>query len=271
VFAQDEIALSPALALTLGLKLEHNNYTDWESLPSIRLGWKLAPDHLLWTALSRAVRAPSRIDREFFAPATGPFVLAGGPAFESEIVNVLEVGYRAQPRPALSYSLSVFYNDYDRLRTIEPQPGGAVFLNRMEGSAYGVEGWGSYRVSENWRLTAGGTVLRQDLSLEPGSAALGGIASAGNDAEHWWQVGSSYNITPRHELDIRVRRVGSLPSPHVPGYTAVDARLGWRVTRAAELSLSFQNLLDPGHPEWGASPGRAEVERAWFLKLALRM
>jgi len=271
VFVQDEIALAPTLALTLGLKLENNNYTDWETLPSARLGWRFMPNHLLWSALSRAVRMPSRIDREFFVPAAPPFLLAGGPGFESEIVNVFEVGYRAQPRPALSYSVTLFYNDYDQLRTIEPTPAGLVFLNRMEGTAHGVEAWGSYRVSQDWRLMAGGTYLKPDLALEPGSAATGGTASAGNDPRHSWQLGSSYNFTPRHELDLRVRRVGSLPSPVVASYTAVDARVGWKLSPAAELSLSFQNLLDPAHPEWGATPARAESERAWFLKLALRM
>jgi iron complex outermembrane receptor protein len=270
VFVQDEIALASNLALTLGLKLEHNNYTGWETLPSARLGWRLAPNQLLWTALTRAVRTPSRIDRELFAPAAPPFLLVGSPTFESELVNVFEVGYRAQPRPVLSYSVSVFYNDYDRLRTVEPQPGGSlVLLNRMEGSARGVEAWGSYRVSQDWRLMAGGTYLRQELALEPGSG--GTIASAGNDPRHWWQLGSSYNFTPRHELDVRLRRVASLPSPVVPSYTAVDARLGWKISPAAELSLSFQNLLDSAHPEWGAPGTRSEIERAWFLKLALRI
>jgi iron complex outermembrane receptor protein len=270
VFVQDEIALASNLALTLGLKLEHNNYTGWETLPSARLGWRLAPNQLLWTALTRAVRTPSRIDRELFAPAAPPFLLVGSPTFESELVNVFEVGYRAQPRPVLSYSVSVFYNDYDRLRTVEPQPGGSlVLLNRMEGSAHGVEAWGSYRATQDWRLTAGGTYLRQELALEPGSG--GTIASAGNDPRHWWQLGSSYNFTPRHELDVRLRRVASLPSPVVPSYTAVDARLGWKISPAAELSLSFQNLLDSAHPEWGAPGTRSEIERAWFLKLALRI
>ena len=271
VFAQDEIALAPTLALTLGLKLEHNNYTDWEALPSARLGWRVAPNHLLWTAISRAVRAPSRIDRELFIPAAPPFAVRGNSDFRSEVVKVLEAGYRAQPRPALSYSVSVFYNDYDDLRTLEPAAGGAVLLNRMEGSAHGVEAWGSYRVRPDWRLLAGGTYLKQDLSLEPGSAAVGGTASAGNDSRHWWQLGSSYNFTPRHEFDVRVRRTASLPSPIVPSYTAVDMRLGWRATRAAELSLTFTNLLDPAHPEWGTPGTRTEHERAWFLKVAWRM
>ncbi len=40
VFAQDEIALTEALDLTLGLKLEHNNFPGWEPMPTARLAWR---------------------------------------------------------------------------------------------------------------------------------------------------------------------------------------------------------------------------------------
>src|SRR5688572_21838716 len=86
VFAQDDFQLRPDLTLTAGLKLEHNEYTGWEHLPSVRAAWKPAEGQLLWAALSRAVRAPSRVDRDLFSPANPPFVvLAGGPNFQSEI------------------------------------------------------------------------------------------------------------------------------------------------------------------------------------------
>ena len=71
--------------------------------------------------------------------------------------------------------------------------------------------------------------------------------------------------------ELSARRVGALPNPVVPAYTAVDARLGWRMTPTVELSLTGNNLVDPRHPEWGAAPGRAEMERSWFLKLLWRM
>ena len=35
----------------------------------------------------------------------------------------------------------------------------------------------------------------------------------------------------------------------VPAYMRLDARLGWRIGEAGELSLVLQNLLDSGHPE----------------------
>jgi iron complex outermembrane recepter protein len=70
---------------------------------------------------------------------------------------------------------------------------------------------------------------------------------------------------------VRVRRIGSLPSPTVESYTAVDMRFGWKVTRAADVSLTFSNLLDSAHPEWGVPGARIENERAWFLKLTWHM
>ena len=270
VFVQDGIGLSDTVDLTLGLKVEYNNYTDWEVLPSIRASWRLAPTQMLWTALSRAVRAPSRVDREFFAPANPPFQLAGGPDFESEVANVVEAGIRGQPASSLSYSFTVFHHDFDRLRTTEPAPGGAVARNGMEGRLNGISGWGSYRVNSAMRLHGGFSRFWEKRSLDSGVTSIGGTAAAGNDPEYWWHLGSSINFTPRHELDVRVRRVGSLPNGPVPTYTAVDARFGWKVSRELELSLTVQNMTDPGHPEWGPPSNRAEIERAAFIKLLWR-
>ena len=68
-----------------------------------------------------------------------------------------------------------------------------------------------------------------------------------------------------------MRGVGALPSPAVPAYTAVDARLGWRARRDVELSLTLRNLLDERHPEFGSAATRSEYERGLFLKLLWRM
>ena len=127
------------------------------------------------------------------------------------------------------------------------------------------------RVTDTWRLNAGMARIWQQLSLAPGSASIGGTAAAGNDPRYWWQVGSSFNLAPRHELDIRIRKVGTLPNGPVPSYTAVDLRYGWKVSAKVELSLTVQNLFDPSHPEWGAPANRAEIERAAFFKVLWRI
>jgi iron complex outermembrane receptor protein len=271
VFAQDEIALPAALALTLGLKFEHNNYTGWEVLPDARLAWRPTPEQMVWGAASRAVRSPARVDREFYVPANPPFIFAGGPAFESEVAEVYEIGYRAQPTAAASYSLSVFHHDFDRLKTTEPGAGGAVNENRMTGKIDGINGWGSYRVSPRWRMTAGFNWMRERRHLDAGSASIGGTAAAGNDPSSWFHVGAALDLTARLELDVRARRIQALPNGPVPAYTAVDARVGWKPLPAVEISLSVQNLLDAGHPEWGGPANRAEIERSVFVKVLWRM
>jgi iron complex outermembrane receptor protein len=54
----------------------------------------------------------------------------------SEVAKVFELGYRGQPLPRLSYSATLFYNDYDHLRTQELRRAAhGRFGNLMEGQA----------------------------------------------------------------------------------------------------------------------------------------
>src|SRR5204862_4320613 len=114
-----EISLVPSrLSVGLGTRIEHNDYVGFEVQHSGRVNWRLSSSGTVWPAVSRALRTPSRIDRELFAPAQPPYFLAGGPDFRSEEEIAYELGYRLQHR-ALQASLATFYNHYDRLRSLE--------------------------------------------------------------------------------------------------------------------------------------------------------
>ena len=64
-FAQDEIALRrDSLRLTVGTKFERNAFSGTEIQPTVRLLWAPAQRHSAWTAVSRAVRVPSRSERD---------------------------------------------------------------------------------------------------------------------------------------------------------------------------------------------------------------
>ena len=165
VFVQDEIALSESLDLTLGAKAESNTYTGTEALPSARLAWRITPRHLVWTALSRAVRAPSRVDREL---NQGPLV--GNTQFRSEISNVFELGYRAQPAARLSLSATGFYHDHEELRSVALTPAGFVFANDREGRTSGIEAWSTWRAADWARFSAGYVKLHQRLAVVPDGA-----------------------------------------------------------------------------------------------------
>jgi iron complex outermembrane receptor protein len=273
VFVQDEVVLRPDLRLTLGLKAETNPYTHLEWLPNLRLAWQPSASSLLWGALSRAVRAPSRIDRDLYAPGVPPYVvLAGNDTFRSEIANVLELGYRAQVSADASFSLTAFHHEFSRLRSIELSPEGLrVIANGIEGRLTGIEGWGSYRVVPSWKLTGGFVVLDQKLTVSEGHVDLGGLPALGNDPKNMVKLRSAWDITPRHEFDLSARYVGALPNPAVPAYAVVDARLGWRVSKSLELSLTVQNAFDRNYAEFGAPATRAMFERNFFVKATWKL
>ncbi|HEX4764182.1 MAG TPA: TonB-dependent receptor [Usitatibacter sp.] len=271
VFAQDEIDLAPGLALTLGLKAEDNPYTGAEWLPNVRLAYQAAQSQLLWGALSRAVRAPSRIDREVNFPGVPPFILVGNDTLEAEVANVVEIGYRAQVSEGASLSLTGFYQDYPNLRGIAPGGGALQFANNLEGTSKGIEGWGSLRLTPGWRITGGFVFQRVKVNVKPGQLDFGGIAALGNDPEQSAQVRSWWDVAAGWEFDAGVRYMGKLPNPAVPAYTVVDARLGWRPVRDLELSLVVQNALDKEHAEWGAPNNRAAFDRSVMLRAIFRL
>jgi iron complex outermembrane receptor protein len=270
VFAQDQIDLARELVLTLAASVENNPYTGAEVLPSLRLSWSPRRGGTVWGALSRAVRAPSRIDTEYYVPLQPPYLLAGGPNFRSEVADVLEIGYRGQPTSGLSYSLTLFDHETRRLRSAAPTAQGLQFENGIEGSTRGLEAWSRWRVLERWRLDAGLVWQQQKLRVSPGAIDLGGLPTLGNDPSHYASLRSALDIGPSWTWDLALRQVGALPNPAVPAYLALDSRLAWRPRPGAEVALGVQNLGDPDHAEWGAAPNRAVFGRSFYLQLRLR-
>jgi len=272
VFVQDSIALTEQLKMTLGVKLEHNSYTGTETQPSARLAYKIDDKSLIWSSVSRAVRTPSRIDTEFFIQS-GPITLVGNEDFHSEELTAYEIGYRAEPAANVSFSVSTFYNVYDELRSVEFSPGGTLPLtleNKIRGEAYGVEFWGNYRVNDWWRLSAGYNYFKKDLELASDSTDILSLDAAETDPRYQFSLRSSMNLAPNVEFDVALRSIGGISVGDVPSYTALDARVGWAVTKAISLSVSGFNLLDRKHPEFGNAATRSEFKRNVYLEVSWR-
>ena len=121
-FIQDEIEIvEDKFCLTVGSKFEGNSFTGFEYQPSIRGLWTLDKRHVLWGAVSRAVRTPTRFDESatsYFLREITPMTfgeLNSSTNIESEDVIAYELGYRAQTSERFSWDLAVFYNEYQNL------------------------------------------------------------------------------------------------------------------------------------------------------------
>jgi iron complex outermembrane receptor protein len=287
-FAQDEIALADNLVLTLGTKVEHTDYTGFEVEPSARLQWNLTDQQTLWGAVSRAVRTPSRIDRDISQPDPAYIIviLKGGATFKSESLLAYELGYRAHFNAVLGGALSLFYNDYDDLRSTSTSPPDPVFglpfpfffENNLEGETYGFELSANLQVREGWQLRAGYRLLEEDIRVKPGRTDFNNALNETADPKHQVTLRSAMKLHRDVELDAGLRWTdtrtvnNSGVATTVPDYVELDMRLGWDIPGPFELSIVGQNLLHKRHPEYGApSPTRVEIGRAVYGKVIFRM
>lgn len=242
-FIQDEIALRDDLTLTLGLKVEDHTFTGVEYLPNARLAWRPTDNSLVWAAVSRSVRTPSRIDRDLRIPGV---ILDGN--LESEELIAYELGYRAQATQTLSFSANLFFHDYTGIRTLNFTPPGVLpveYANGMDAEIYGLELWGDAAITEDWRLSAGVTLLEE--TYEPGPLSLD-FNGSGHDPGYQVFVRSDLDIAPDWSLNFDVRAIDEV-LPTVPEYVELNARLGWQVSDNVEIALAGRNLLDEAHPE----------------------
>lgn len=269
-FLQDDLVLVPnRLKLAVGTKLEHNDYSGLEFQPSARLAWTPDERSLVWGAVSRAVRTPSRIDTDYFTPSP-PIVpgtpnLAGNPDFASETLLSYELGGRVRLGERLSTSLSVYYNAYEDLRSLDqPTPNNYILANHFKGEVWGVEWGAQYQLSQWWRLRGGYNYLHKNL-WPSGGANVTASVREGNDPEHQFSFQSIMDLPAHFQFDAAGRYVDRLPSPVVPSYFSFDIRLAWRY-RQMEVSLVGQNLYDAHHPEFGSR----EIPRSVYGKVTWR-
>jgi iron complex outermembrane recepter protein len=271
-FVQDEITLVPGrLAWTVGSKLEHNEFSDFEAQPSTRLTWTPNARQTLWMAVSRAVRAPSRVDIDYHIPKTPPYAIAGGPDFHAEKLVAYETGYRVRPLQILSLSLATFYNHYDDLYSVElenpSQPLPYTIQNGVAGQSWGVEVSGLYQALPLWRFRGGYAFFKKDLWSRPGHDVLPNVlASLGNDPRNQVVIQSMISAGAHVECDATLRYVDRLSSPRVPSYVAVDGRLGVR-RGPVEIAVVGQNLTEKAHPEFYAAQ---EVPRSFYGSVTIR-
>ncbi len=267
-FAQDRVALTPKLDLVAGLKLERSTFSGVQVLPNLRIAWRPSERATWWGSVSRAVRTPSRIDRQLvFLP-----LLAEATDFESEKLVAFEAGYRGRPGPSTTMSVSLFYNLYDDIRTTEftgnPLP--IRLQNSLAGRTIGAEAWLNHQLTRRWRASLGAAVLNKDFRLKNGAVDLADRASLGSDPDYQVMARSQIDLTGRLQLDVGLRGVDDLASSGIGGYVEADARLAWRVSEPIELYVAGNNLLHKSHVESDDTTRAQRIERSVYLGTRLR-
>jgi iron complex outermembrane receptor protein len=291
-FVQDQIALAARWRLTLGSKIERNDFTGVEAQPTARVQWQ-DDAQTAWASASRAVRTPSELERRFSVLAgvipPGPLPLPvsvevrPSPRFESERLIAYEAGWRRRWGAALALDVAGFYNVYDGLATLSlaaPEMVAApphIVLpidttNATRAKSYGLEAALDWRLGERLTLLGQYAFLRLELSGPPSSAAISAEAAEGQSPRNRVTIGVRWRATDRLSLDSTAYYADSIPGFALAPHTRIDLRAGWRLTETASVDLVGQDLLEPSHREFGAPTAidPSLVRRSVFVRLLWR-
>lgn len=296
-FVQDEVTLiTDRLRLIVGSKFEHNDLSGWEVMPNARMIYTPDERNSIWTAVSHAERSPARFNHDgkivlsaFPLPdgSTGISSLYGDHPYRSEKLLAYELGYRSQLLHSLSVDIAGFYNDYTDLESAEPltpprsvELGGVPLTefpleveNRLDGKTIGGELTFELRPIERWRLVASYSYIDIDLRHVKGSQDIIFMGGEHQSPEHQYLVRSLLNLPYNFEFDATWRKISSILTFDVGGYSELDLRLGWHASKKLEFSLVGQNLLSPSHLEFSSNlvdTARTKIERGVLGKVTYR-
>jgi iron complex outermembrane recepter protein len=293
-FVQDEVGvLRNRLYVTVGTKLEHNYYTGFGVMPSVRAAWLLNAHHTLWTAVSRPLRTPAASDtsgRIAFGGFIGPggthllAALVGNPDFQDEASFIYELGYRASLNERLSIDLVAYYGDWEKQQTTEPAvpffealPAPAhlvlpvTYQNLMYGETHGLEAFAKWKIANRLELSPGYAFAAIHMHLDPGSQDTTSVADAeGSTPVSSAHLRSHFTLYRGISWDTSAYFVGRIAQPPVPSYTRLDTGLTWQAGESLSFSIFGQNLLNKERLEYVDTTGSvasALMKRGAYAKM----
>ena len=283
-FVQDEIALRPErLQLSLGARVEHNDYTGFDFQPSARMVWTPDGKNMVWSAISGADRTPSRSDTDIrvnYAALPGPgnmptlVSLFGNPNFRNERLTAFEIGYRNAWTRKLSVDSTIFYNRYRDLVSVEPGAARietnpvpshllvpSYFSNGLHGETAGLEIFANWKVASFWTLSPGYAYFSMHLHPFAGSQDFTDAAGTeGGTPDHQAQLRSSVTLPHNLQWNASAYFVNRLPAVSIPSYTRVDTSLIWNAGERFSLSVVGQNLSKSLHPEYAGPSATVQTD-----------
>jgi iron complex outermembrane receptor protein len=269
-FAQTEIALKPDFTLTLGSRGERTTFSGFELQPAVRAKYTPRQDALVWGAVSRAVRTPTRFDQDLRVRVNNLVVIRGDRNFTPEQLTAYESGARFNTGSHVSLEASVFYNDYDDLRSQESTPL-ITLANLYDGHTTGVEVAATVQPHARWMVHGSYTGQRVSLKPRPESRDITNARAEADDPSHMFSLRSYLNLPGDVELDGFVRAISQLRASQLPAYRELDMRIGWEAADWLDLSLVGRDLLNRRHAEFaGGSAQLRYFQREFAIRVTFQ-
>lgn len=286
-FLEDEIRAGKAVHLTLGAKLQQNNYSGFDVLPSARLLWSPNERQALWAGITRSVTTPSDLEERFLLQGFTPTLvvrLIGNPQFKSENVLGYEAGYRGTVNKHFYFDAAAFWNQYSQLQSFGPvvisQSGGTTYFtiqyaNQISGSASGFEFAPQFTVGSFWRLNIAYSFLNSNFHASGPTSNISSTGSVstydGSSPKHQVELQSMIDLPWKLQFDQTYRFISALPAQKVPAYQTAAVHLARPLGNNFTIEAVGQGLFQRHHDEWGTGdPNQPPIgiERAGYIRLS---
>ena len=271
----DDISLTERTIVGISLKAEDNIFTGLEYQPNLKLTHILNSQNTFWAAITRAVRIPSRAERDSTFPLyyLGADAIPGVPVpvflqleapdkkLDVEKQRSTEAGWRYHPSANFSLDTTVFFNQYKGLRNVylgtprcEPDPTCLFFAHSIVqpihvanldfADTYGLEVLASQQINADLSLESSLSVVNIEYENNSGleqfyigalSPGVGQPMVKVNSQVNW-QINATSSFTGIYRY-VSSPNVGDIDSYHV-----VDLMYRRQFTPHVEASLAARNL-----------------------------
>jgi iron complex outermembrane recepter protein len=249
-FPPDELKLTHSLSVTIGSKVEHNDFTGFEFEPSAQLAWAPPEKQILWASEALAIREPSPSD------------VGVDDNIATVPIGVTFAIVRAIGNPSINA-------EELRDQGVHCLVLHELVVNGPGARTYGGKFFAHWNLIDRRRISPGYSFFH--IHIDGDSQTL--VTPAGISPNPQFQVCSLLDLPHRLERDNTHGYFGKLVVGNIPLYGQVDSRLDWRAGECVELSLVRQNLVTPRHVEFSDgnyTTNHTLAERSVFLKVTWR-
>jgi outer membrane receptor for ferrienterochelin and colicins len=288
VFVQDEWAVSPALDLVLGARVDRNSMLDEAVFsPRVAAAWAASDTVKLRVAAATGFRAPEGFSEDLHIETLGSTQVrirnATGLGDESSVSYLAGIEWRDRPmlpRWVIDANVSLTnIKDTFLIGEVQTEADGSLFQERTNAAGSRIEGFEanlSYQAVREWRFTAGLSHYRSrfnqaemifDDTPEGGSTVIATrnylkTPNWGGVLQGIWTMAPDFDLilgtkyTGR--MDVLNNNSGTLN--RVPDFWVLDLGLmrhfDLRSGRHLDLSLGVRNLFDQRQRDLESGPNR---------------
>ena len=268
LFVQDEFALTPNVAATLGLRADHHEIFGSKYSPRAYLVWQASPSLIVKGGAGTAFKAPTlKQISPTYVGAEGPHTFLGNANIKPETSRSFEIGADWQVSSALSLRGTLFHTRvkdliYYRLLRIQGPRRTYQYDNVDRATMRGAELGLSWDILPSLRWNNDLTLLR--TKDDRTGLELTGRPRQTLRSQLQWQHPSGWNA--RLGLNLTGKQKDSTTT-RLPSYTTFDASVGQQLNKTISWRAGVDNLTDVRLADKSDSFGYAIRGRTWFVNL----